>query len=69
MGTALVRIYFVYRHQDLMFPGIRYLFVFSDDDQVLVSGSADKNLKASGSGGAEGRDGVGHFGERVLMRF
>ena len=32
--AALCRIYFVYRHQDLMFPGIRYLFVFSDDDQV-----------------------------------
>eukprot|EP01043_Picozoa_sp_COSAG02_P049331 COSAG02_NODE_4941_length_4807_cov_1.502124_6_plen_293_part_00 len=35
---ALVRVYFIYRHQDYMFPGIRMLFVYSDDDLVAVSG-------------------------------
>jgi hypothetical protein len=34
---ALVRVYFIYRHQDYMFPGIRMLFVYSDDDLVAVS--------------------------------
>jgi hypothetical protein len=31
---ALVRVYFIYRHQDYLFPGVRMLFVYSDDDLV-----------------------------------
>ena len=38
--------YFLYRHQDYMFPGIRMLFVYSDDDLVAVS-SAHASLSLS----------------------
>ena len=31
---ALCRVYMIYRHQDYMFPGIRMLFIYSDDDIV-----------------------------------
>ena len=38
--------YFLYRHQDYMFPGIRMLFVYSDDDLVAVR-TANEPLSVS----------------------